>query len=53
MSYVGLARAAKLIGDLAASRKAYEDFFAIWKDAAQDLPIVVEARREFEALRSR
>jgi tetratricopeptide (TPR) repeat protein len=51
VSSVGLARSAKLTGDLAASRKAYQDFFALWKDADRDLPILAEAHREFEALR--
>ncbi len=50
LAYLGLARAAALTGDTARSRKAYEDFFALWKDADPDIPIQQEARREYEKL---
>jgi eukaryotic-like serine/threonine-protein kinase len=43
-----LARAAALTGDVAESRQAYEDFFAVWKDADADLPILRAAKREYE-----
>jgi len=49
-SYVGLGRAARLAGDTAKARKAYEDFFAFWKDADADIPILIEARKEYAAL---
>jgi hypothetical protein len=49
-SYVGLARAAALTGDIARSRKAYQDFFALWKDADPDLPLLVEAKSEYAKL---
>jgi Flp pilus assembly protein TadD len=48
-SYVGLARSAALAGDSAKARKAYEDFFALWKDADVDVPILLEARKEYAA----
>jgi len=51
LSHLGLARAAALIGDTATSRKAYEDFFALWKDADPDLPILIEAKKEYQKLR--
>ena len=38
-------------GDTAKSRKAYEDFFALWKDADPDLPILIEAKKEYQKLR--
>jgi eukaryotic-like serine/threonine-protein kinase len=44
---LGLARAAALVGDETKTRKAYQDFFAAWKDADTDLPILLEAQREF------
>jgi tetratricopeptide (TPR) repeat protein len=47
LSYVGLARGAALGGDIAKARKAYEDFFAFWKDADSDVPILITARREY------
>jgi eukaryotic-like serine/threonine-protein kinase len=31
-------------------RAAYETFFALWKDADRDLPILKQARKEYEAL---
>jgi hypothetical protein len=35
-----------LSGDAAAARSAYQDFFAIWKDADPDIPILKEAKAE-------
>ncbi len=46
-----LGRAAKLEGNLAKSRKAYQDFFALWKDADPDIPILKEAKTEYERLK--
>ncbi len=51
LAHVGLARAYAAAGDTAASRKAYEDFFALWKEADRDVPILVEARKEYAALK--
>ena len=51
LAHLGLARAAALTGDTALSRKAYEDFFALWKDADPDLPILIEAKKEYQKLR--
>ena len=45
LAHLGLARAAMLQGDTAKARKSYQDFFAIWKDADADLPILIEARK--------
>lgn len=51
LSQLGLARAAALSGDEARARTAYQDFFALWKDADPDIPILQQARREYEKLR--
>jgi serine/threonine protein kinase/Tfp pilus assembly protein PilF len=48
---LGLARAAALTGDIAKSRKAYEDFFLLWKDADADLPTLIEAKKEYGKLK--
>jgi eukaryotic-like serine/threonine-protein kinase len=48
---VSLARAAKLMGDTARARKTYEQFFAFWKDADPDIPLLLEARKEYAALK--
>jgi tetratricopeptide (TPR) repeat protein len=50
LAHLGFARAAALAGDSAKSRKAYEDFFTLWKDADADIPILLEARREYDKL---
>jgi DNA-binding winged helix-turn-helix (wHTH) protein/tetratricopeptide (TPR) repeat protein len=50
ISYVGLARASVLAGDPAKARKSFEDFFALWKDADQKLPILIEAKKDYSAL---
>jgi eukaryotic-like serine/threonine-protein kinase len=51
LAHLGLGRALALNGDTAGARKAYQDFFALWKDADHDLPVLVAARKEYEALR--
>jgi eukaryotic-like serine/threonine-protein kinase len=51
LSHLGLARAHALAGDAAASRHAYQDFFALWKDADPDLPILKEAQAEYARLK--
>jgi len=48
---LGLARAALLQGDTATARKAYQDFFATWKDADSDLPLLIEAKKEYTKLK--
>jgi tetratricopeptide (TPR) repeat protein len=50
ISYLGLARGAALTGDTEKARRAFQDFFALWKNADQDLPILIEARRDFARL---
>jgi tetratricopeptide (TPR) repeat protein len=51
LAHAGLARAAAMRGDPATATRAYEALFALWKEADQDLPVLVEARREYERLR--
>jgi len=51
LAHLGLGRALALNGDTAGARKAYQDFFALWKDADHDLPVLAEARKEYEALK--
>jgi eukaryotic-like serine/threonine-protein kinase len=48
LAQLGLARASVLQGDTEKARQAYQDFFALWKDADADMVLMVEARREFE-----
>ncbi len=51
LAQLGLARTAALSGDTTKARKAYQDFFALWNDADPDIPILQEARREYEKLK--
>lgn len=51
LAHLGLARAMALAGDPSAGRKAYQDFFAMWKDADADLPVLVQAKKEYEQLK--
>jgi eukaryotic-like serine/threonine-protein kinase len=50
LAHIGLARGLAISADKAQSRKAYEDFFKLWKDADADIPVLQEARREYEKL---
>ena len=47
---VGLARASVLAGDPAKARKSFQDFFALWKDADPDVPILQQAKAEYQKL---
>jgi serine/threonine protein kinase/tetratricopeptide (TPR) repeat protein len=49
---VGLARAYAMAGDTARAKKAYEDFFAFWKRADPDVPLLVQAKAEYAKLAS-
>jgi serine/threonine protein kinase len=50
LARVGLARAYAMQGDTAKARAAYKDFFALWKDADPDIPILQEAKAEYAKL---
>jgi len=45
-----VARAAMLVGDTATARTEYQNFFAAWKDADQDLPVLIEAKKEYDQI---
>jgi DNA-binding winged helix-turn-helix (wHTH) protein/tetratricopeptide (TPR) repeat protein len=45
-----LGRAYAMSGDKAKARSAYEDFFALWKDADPDIPILKQAKEEYAKL---
>jgi tetratricopeptide (TPR) repeat protein len=50
LAHLGLARAYALQGDTAKSNAAYQDFFALWKDADPDIPILKQAKAEYAKL---
>ncbi len=49
-SYVWLARALVLQGDAAKAKQMYDEFFRLWKDADADLPVLMEAKKEYARL---
>jgi eukaryotic-like serine/threonine-protein kinase len=51
LARLNLARAYVLQGDAGKARTAYQDFFAEWKDADPDLPVLKDARVEYEKLK--
>jgi len=50
LAHLGLARAYSLSSDTAKAKSAYQDFFALWKDADPDIPILKEAKAEYAKL---
>jgi eukaryotic-like serine/threonine-protein kinase len=51
LARLGVARAAAEQGDAAKARTAYQDFFAIWKDADADIPVYTAAKAEYAKLK--
>jgi predicted Zn-dependent protease len=51
LARVGVGRAHALEGDSAKARAAYQDFFALWKDADPDVPVLKAAKAEYEKLK--
>jgi tetratricopeptide (TPR) repeat protein len=51
LARLNLGRAFVLQGDTAKAKTAYQDFFAAWKDADPDVPILKTAKAEYEKLK--
>jgi len=51
LAHLGQARAYVLEGDTAKVKTAYQDFFAAWKDADPDVPILKTAQAEYAKLK--
>ncbi len=51
LAHLQLGRARALSGDKESARKAYQDFFALWKNADPDIPILKQAKAEYEKLK--
>jgi tetratricopeptide (TPR) repeat protein len=51
LAHLGLGRAYALQGDTGKAKAAYQDFFAVWKDADADVPVLKVARAEYEKLK--
>jgi eukaryotic-like serine/threonine-protein kinase len=50
LAHVGLGRAYTLSGDKTKAKAAYQDFLNLWKDADADIPILKQAKTEYEKL---
>jgi eukaryotic-like serine/threonine-protein kinase len=50
LSYLGMARGFALTGDTAKARKAFQEFFELWKDADREVPILKQAKEEYAKL---
>jgi tetratricopeptide (TPR) repeat protein len=50
LSHLQLGRARAMSRDDAGARTAYQDFFALWKDADPDVPVLKEAKAEYAKL---
>jgi eukaryotic-like serine/threonine-protein kinase len=51
LARLGVGRAYALQGDVPKARAAYQDFFALWKDADADVPVLKQAKTEYEKLK--
>jgi predicted Zn-dependent protease len=51
LAHLGLARAYALQGDTAKARAAYNDFLTQWKDADPDIPVLQQAKAEYDKLK--
>jgi eukaryotic-like serine/threonine-protein kinase len=50
LAQLQLGRARAEAGDAGGARTAYQDFFAFWKDADPDIPVLKEAKAEYAKL---
>jgi tetratricopeptide (TPR) repeat protein len=51
LAHLELGRAYVQQGDTTKARTAYQDFFALWKDADADVPILKQAKAEYAKLK--
>jgi DNA-binding winged helix-turn-helix (wHTH) protein/Flp pilus assembly protein TadD len=51
LAWLQLGRAQKMMGDEAATRKSYETFLDLWRNADPDIPIYQQAKAEYAKLR--
>lgn len=51
LAHLQLGRTYAMEGDITKARAAYEDFFALWKNADPDIPILKQAKAEYAELK--
>jgi tetratricopeptide (TPR) repeat protein len=50
LARLGMGRASVLSGNTAKAKAAYQEFFALWKDADPDIPVLKQAKAEYAKL---
>jgi hypothetical protein len=50
LAHLQLGKALAMSGDKVKAKTAYQDFFTLWNDADKDVPILIEAKKEYAAL---
>jgi eukaryotic-like serine/threonine-protein kinase len=50
LAHLQLGRAYAMSGETAKAKAAYQDFLTLWKDADPDIPILKQAKAEYERL---
>ena len=50
LAHLGLGRAYVLQGDIPKAKAAYQDFLALWKEADADIPVLQQAKAEYQML---
>jgi eukaryotic-like serine/threonine-protein kinase len=53
LPHLGLGRAYALQGDTVKARAAYQDFLTIWKGADPDIPILKQAKAEYDTIQKK
>jgi tetratricopeptide (TPR) repeat protein len=51
--HLGLARSAAMAGDVDRADRAYQQFFTLWKTADPEVPVLIQARHEYDAFHAR
>jgi len=50
LAHLQLGRAYALTGDSIKARSSYQEFFALWKDADSDIPVLRQAKAEYQQI---
>ena len=50
LAHLQIGRAYAMAGDTAKAKAAYQEFFALWKNADTDIPILQQANAEYAKL---
>jgi len=53
LAHLGLGRALVMQGDTVGARRSYDEFFKLWENADADIPVLIEAKKEYAPLSAR